>query len=307
MWIFTCSIDSERLYRSSSSIEPAPVSSTQNRFPFDPNQYPSATKRLDPIFSALEPAAMPIVTSSEPSETETAEPSAGTNDALRLRYRIRFAKRDLLRWISHRDLARLWERLLRRAQLRLSMTEGFHPKPRIAFPSALALGVEGANEVVEIELAEHWTPADLLNHLRSDEQPGLDIRSVSQLPERFGKAQLLRGIYEIQAPADTDAASVAVAIGQLMDRETVSIERKKKSVEIRLQDQISSLHYTDETLHLVMEASDAASLKPTDVLDLLGFNDWIENGASVVRTDVVLQRELESDDPLVIATASQTE
>ncbi|MEM8669217.1 MAG: TIGR03936 family radical SAM-associated protein [Planctomycetota bacterium] len=250
---------------------------------------------------------MPIVTSSEPSETETAEPSAGTNDALRLRYRIRFAKRDLLRWISHRDLARLWERLLRRAQLRLSMTEGFHPKPRIAFPSALALGVEGANEVVEIELAEHWTPADLLNHLRSDEQPGLDIRSVSQLPERFGKAQLLRGIYEIQAPADTDAASVAVAIGQLMDRETVSIERKKKSVEIRLQDQISSLHYTDETLHLVMEASDAASLKPTDVLDLLGFNDWIENGASVVRTDVVLQRELESDDPLVIATASQTE
>ena len=40
------------------------------------------------------------------------------------------------------------------AALKLSMTEGFHPKPRIGFPSALALGVEGLDEVVEIELAE---------------------------------------------------------------------------------------------------------------------------------------------------------
>ena len=41
----------------------------------------------------------------------------------RLRYRIRFSKTDLLRWTSHRDLARLWERLVRRSQLKLSMTE----------------------------------------------------------------------------------------------------------------------------------------------------------------------------------------
>ena len=62
-----------------------------------------------------------------PSNDIQPEPSAdqpaSQDQPLRIRYRIRFAKTGLLRWISHRDLARLWERLLRRARLQLSMTE----------------------------------------------------------------------------------------------------------------------------------------------------------------------------------------
>ena len=67
-------------------------------------------------------------------------PTAIADKPIRDRYRIRFGKTGLLRWIGHHDLQRLWERLLRRADLRLSMSQGFHPKPRINFPSALALG-----------------------------------------------------------------------------------------------------------------------------------------------------------------------
>jgi radical SAM-linked protein len=129
---------------------------------------------------------MPSVTA-EQSMTDKREETP-----LRIRYRIRFAKTGLLRWISHRDLARLWERLVRRAELKLSMTEGFHPKPRIGFPSALALGVEGLNEVVELELAEELKVNELFDRLQSDEQPGLEILSVVRLPGGFGKAQLLR-------------------------------------------------------------------------------------------------------------------
>ncbi|MEE2936337.1 MAG: hypothetical protein VYA84_10120 [Planctomycetota bacterium] len=53
-----------------------------------------------------------------------------------------------------------------------------------------------------------------------------------------------------------------------------------------------------------MEATDAASLKPGDVLGLLGLVDWIEQGASIVRTAVILQREFESDDSSVMAVAA---
>jgi radical SAM-linked protein len=67
---------------------------------------------------------------------------------LRLRVRIRFTKQDDLRWIGHRDLMRVWERLFRRAGVALSMTEGFHPKPRINFPSALAVGIAGMDELL---------------------------------------------------------------------------------------------------------------------------------------------------------------
>ena len=128
--------------------------------------------------------------------------------AIRLRYRVRFAKTGLLRWTSHRDLARLWERLVRRAQLKLSMTEGFHPKPRIGFPSALALGISGQNEVVELDLAERLTAPELLQRLSKDKQPGLEIKSVQLMPEGSGKAKLLRTDYAISLP-DPDLGAAA--------------------------------------------------------------------------------------------------
>ena len=76
---------------------------------------------------------------------------------VRLRVRIRFSKQGDLRLIGHRDLMRCLERLFRRAGLALSFSEGFHPKPRMTFPLALAVGIEGLDEVMELELAE---PAD---------------------------------------------------------------------------------------------------------------------------------------------------
>lgn len=241
------------------------------------------------------------------SDADGTAPTEVPTEALRIRYRIRFAKAGLLRWISHRDLARLWERLLRRAFLRLSMTEGFHPKPRVGFPSALALGVEGWNEVVEIELAENLSPTELLERLCRDDQPGLTIRSVCRLPEQFGKAQLLRSQYTITTPTEADPSQIQDAITRLMATEKVSVERKKKTMTVTVSEQISELDYREGSLHLALEATDAASLRPGDVLDLLGFGDWIEQGATIARTDVLLERDLQSEDPTVMAVARETE
>jgi radical SAM-linked protein len=253
---------------------------------------------------------MPAVTKRPEFETDprpTADPAPAAEQALRIRYRIRFAKTDLLRWISHRDLARLWERLLRRADLRLSMTEGFHPKPRIGFPSALALGVEGLDEVVEIELAEALTPADLLGRLQSDNQPGLSISSVCRLPERFGKAQLSRSDYVITLPEPkdprkpNDPREIGRAIDALMAGKTLSVQRKNKTLTVDVATQIPSLELRDDGIHLSLAASQTASLRPTDVLDLLGLGDWIENGSLITRVRVALECELETNDPAVVA------
>ncbi len=62
-----------------------------------------------------------------------------------------------MRLIGHRDLARAIERTFRRAGLRLGMSQGFHPKPRMSFPSALAVGIAGVDEVMEVEWAEEYT------------------------------------------------------------------------------------------------------------------------------------------------------
>jgi radical SAM-linked protein len=248
---------------------------------------------------------MTTVTESESTADERAQ------TPLRIRYRIRFAKQGLLRWISHRDLARLWERLVRRAELKLSMTEGFHPKPRIGFPSALALGVEGLDEVVELELAEHLQPADLLDRLRRDEQPGLGILSVARLPEGFGKAQLLRSDYTVTMPPAVDLDALSRSIDNFKTQTTVSVARKKKNktITVDVAAQVETLEISGNELKLSLAASESASLRPTDVLDLIGAGHWIEDGASIKRVRVLLEREVDHRDADTSAqiTDSETE
>ncbi|MEL6104612.1 MAG: TIGR03936 family radical SAM-associated protein [Planctomycetota bacterium] len=251
-------------------------------------------------------------TAEQREEAEQREDSA----PLRLRYRIRFAKTGLLRWTSHRDLATLWERLVRRAQLKLSMSEGFHPKPRIGFVSALALGINGENEVVELDLAERLSAGELLRRLVQDDQPGLQIKSVQLLPEGSGKAKLVHTEYVITTPdpelgaPPVDVSAVRSAIESLLGQESVTVERKKKPLTVSVAEQILQLDFSEErdgagAIELTLAASDGATLKPTDVLELIHCSDWVPNGSQINRTEVVLQREFETTDPECYATANQ--
>ncbi len=255
---------------------------------------------------------MTIVTNPEPTQIDSGtmpdqhtakEAEQATASVVRIRYRIRFGKTDLLRWISHRDLARLWERLLRRAQLVLSMTEGFHPKPRVGFPSALALGVESLDEVVEIDLAEEISAKALLVRLEADRQPGLHIKSVRQLPEGMSKAQLNASDYTISVVEEMEAEPIKAAINELLGKDTVSVERKKKALTVKVSEQITKLELDGTVVRLRLAASQAASLRPGDVLDLLGFGDWIDRGTLIRRISVELKQDLEECDPNLIAVS----
>ena len=64
------------------------------------------------------------------------------------RVRIRFAKLGKIRWTSHRDVARMWERAFRRVQLPVAYSAGFSPRPRVSFGLALPTGYES--------VAEYW-------------------------------------------------------------------------------------------------------------------------------------------------------
>jgi radical SAM-linked protein len=183
------------------------------------------------------------------------------------------------------------------------MTEGFHPKPRIGFPSALALGVESLDEVVELELAEELAAQELFQRLRSDGQPGLTINSVARLPDRFGKAQLSQSDYVITVIESADPPGISQAIERLMSQQSVSVERKNKTMTVEVASQISRLEFSGGEIHLSLTASDSATLRPTDVLGLLGFGDWIERGSLITRVRVLLRREFETEDPTLIAVA----
>ena len=128
-------------------------------------------------------------------EVESFEPM------VRPRVRIRFCKQGDLRLIGHRDLMRCVERLFRRAGLAMGMSEGFHPKPRMTFPLPLAVGIEGLDEVMEIELTDTPQAEPLLRLLSSQAPAGLAFRSVELLTEGQRKAQPRSASYRATIPA----------------------------------------------------------------------------------------------------------
>src|SRR5438105_5369185 len=102
----------------------------------------------------------------------------------RAKIRIRFRKGGDLRLVSHHDLMHCFERMFRRAALRFHCTEGFNPKPRMAFALSLALGIVGCEEVLELELDEVLPPEEIHQRLARQAPPGLEILSVRRIDRR---------------------------------------------------------------------------------------------------------------------------
>ena len=69
-----------------------------------------------------------------------------------MRARIQFSKTGKIRWTSHRDVARMWERAFRRIELPLAYSEGFSPRPKVSFGLALSTGHESLAEYLDVEL-----------------------------------------------------------------------------------------------------------------------------------------------------------
>jgi radical SAM-linked protein len=69
-----------------------------------------------------------------------------------VRIRVKFSKTGKIRWTSHRDVARMWERAFRRTNLPLAYSVGFSPRPKVSFGLALSTGHESVAEYLDLEL-----------------------------------------------------------------------------------------------------------------------------------------------------------
>jgi radical SAM-linked protein len=105
--------------------------------------------------------------------------------------RIRYAKRGPLRFTSHRDFARAFERAIRRAGVPIAYSQGFTPHPKISYASAAPTGVASEAEYVEIGLSSVVDPAAVRASLDSALSPGLDVLQVVIAPDGGSLADLI--------------------------------------------------------------------------------------------------------------------
>ena len=115
--------------------------------------------------------------------------------------RLRFAKRGDLRLVSHHDIMRCLERMLRRAQIPMAHKPGVHAAAEeSSFALALGLGIEGQNEIVDIELFEPREPADVLCRLAAAAPPGFHWLDAEVLPPGAPAPRPVALDYELRVP-----------------------------------------------------------------------------------------------------------
>jgi radical SAM-linked protein len=218
-----------------------------------------------------------------------AEPIPG-----RTRVRIRFSKLGKVRFTSHRDTARIWERALRRVEAPVAYTEGFSPRPRLSFGLALSTGHESLGEYLDVDL--HAGDGEL-------DVDGLTARLDPALPVGFtaqGAAVVAPGTPSLQEAVTScswrmevtgaDQGVVGAAVERMLDADhlVVTRERKGKDVTTDLRPALLELALAGPTpsgTELVAElATQPNALRPGDVLDALSSEVSGAAGGRVCRT-----------------------
>jgi hypothetical protein len=171
------------------------------------------------------------------------------------RVRIRFTKTGKIRWTSHRDLARMWERAFRRVHLPLAYSGGFSPRPRVSFGLALPTGHESVAEYLDLELLDPAPDTDGSDGTGFDvggfDVAGLPARLTPALPtgvEATAAAVIAPGAPSLQeevtsstwslvaVPAEgatpLTGGDLAGRVQALLASETAVVTRMRKGVEV---------------------------------------------------------------------------
>lgn len=129
------------------------------------------------------------------------------------RIRLQYAKRGRLRFASHRDFARAFERSLRRAEVPMAYSAGFHPHPKISYVGAAPTGVSSLAEYVEIGLARHCDPEQLRAAIDAVLPAGLDLLravDVADCPAGSLADRIQASCWQLELAADPEVAQDAV-------------------------------------------------------------------------------------------------
>jgi radical SAM-linked protein len=209
------------------------------------------------------------------------------------RIRVWFRKGERLRYISHLDVLRFWERAIRRAGLPLAYSQGFTPHPKLSFASPLPLGFVGESEIMDVTLDERIDLDSFRARLavETSEDLGLVAAAEVALGTPAPQACIAWADYCVDLPGVAFAEAMRVVRDFLARTEMAwTGDRREKSRTIDLRAGVSQLsaEAADVGVRLKMRvrAHQDLTIRPEDVLAALFPG---EEATTITRTAVVLE------------------
>ena len=226
--------------------------------------------------------------------------------------RAKFTKEKNSKYISHLDLMRLFKRAFNRAEVYLEHTEGFNPQPKLAFATALSLGVSSEGEYMDVELINHMDIDEFIEKTNSELPLGVKIVKATYREGKDSITSLTRwGTYIIEAELleNMDGKDVESEINEFLNLKDIKVikeKRKKKEIiarEVDIKKDIKELNiqsYKDGKLILntMVKTGSNGNLKPELLIEAIGNYTNIKIDEQSVRIHR-LELFIEKDDNII--------
>ncbi|MFB7635036.1 TIGR03936 family radical SAM-associated protein [Streptomyces sp. NPDC056149] len=144
------------------------------------------------------------------------------------RIRLRYTKRGRLRFTSHRDFQRAFERALRRAEVPMAYSAGFTPHPKVSYANAAPTGTGSEAEYLEIQLTEHRDPESVRALLDASLPTGLDVTDAVEAHTSGLADRLQASVWELRLDGVTPEEA-GRAVEAFLAAAEVPVERRTKN------------------------------------------------------------------------------
>jgi radical SAM-linked protein len=145
------------------------------------------------------------------------------------RLRVRFSRGEEVKFVTHLDLMRLWERTLRRAKIDVAYSEGFTPHAQLSLAAPLAVGVTSDGELLDVFLADRLTPLEFMREIGKQLPGGIEALEVEEVGLRAPSLQgeLRAAEYEVSLAATLEQANAREAVESFLAAESVPWEQMR--------------------------------------------------------------------------------
>jgi len=196
------------------------------------------------------------------------------------RLRLKFSRGERLKFLSHLDLMRLWERALRRANLELAYSEGFSPHPRISLAAPLAVGITSVAELMDVFLSRRITDGLFLQKVGPQLPDGIGIMQILpvNIEDPSLQSRLRFAEYSVDMETAKSGAEIESGLAALLAMETLPWHHARDTGErfYDLRPLINGLWLAGKkdgscSIGMLLRCDASGSGRPEQVVKALGF------------------------------------
>lgn len=182
-----------------------------------------------------------------------------------MKKRVFFDKYGEMRFISHLDMLRFADRLLKKAHIPMKYSQGFHPRPKISLGNPVSLGTEAFNEMMDIELSEIMSNEEVKERMNSAAVPGFRVNRVETIEDKKSIVDTYtNALFEISGlKEDIDILEALLNQAEIIEKK----EKNGKIAERNLGERVKHFARTGDTISLEL-----VNTSPNSFLILAGID-----------------------------------